>query len=260
MTILSEYILPRQVPVWTSTMLDVLALFGVEEKSARQALSRAAGEGWLQAERVGRRVRWSLSVPGRRLLTEGARRIYEFGRDQASWDGRWLMVLVSVPEPQRELRHRVRTRLTWAGFGSPVPGVWISPHPARQTEVQRIVTELEIDSPAMSFIASYGEIGEEDHVVRDSWDLSELEERYAHFIDEFSELRPKAGQAVLQAHTRLVHEWRRFPFLDPGLPLRLLPKNWSGAQAADLFRRRHGEWHSAAQRHWDESLQSEQAG
>jgi hypothetical protein len=79
-TVLGEYVLPRGRPVWTSALVETLALFGVEEKSARQALARTAkGAGWLASERVGRRTRWALTPPGRRLLTEGAQRIYDFG-------------------------------------------------------------------------------------------------------------------------------------------------------------------------------------
>ncbi|MDQ3787190.1 MAG: PaaX family transcriptional regulator, partial [Actinomycetota bacterium] len=60
-TLLGEYVLPSDAPVWTSTLVDVLALFDVEEKAARQALARTAAEGWLRSDRVGRRVRWSLT-------------------------------------------------------------------------------------------------------------------------------------------------------------------------------------------------------
>jgi phenylacetic acid degradation operon negative regulatory protein len=259
MTVLGEYALPRQVPVWTSTLVDVLGIFEIEEKSARQALSRAAGEGWLRSERIGRRVRWSLTAPGRRLLTEGAERIYAFGRDPIDWDGQWLMLLVSVPESQRELRHRVRTQLTWAGFGSPAPGVWVCPNTGRQAEADRIVADLKVGSPVMSFIASYGAIGDVGEMVSRAWDLRELEEHYEAFIDEFTGHSPSSGQDVLQAQTQLVHEWRRFPFLDPGLPLPLLPANWSGAQAAELFHRKHAEWRIGAQRHWDDLVRAEQA-
>ncbi|MDQ0988928.1 hypothetical protein [Streptomyces sp. V3I7] len=79
MTLLGEYVLPKGTPVWTSALVDALALFGVEEKSACQALARTAKEGRPASERKGRRVRWALTGPGRRLLTEGARRIYDFG-------------------------------------------------------------------------------------------------------------------------------------------------------------------------------------
>lgn len=259
MTVLGEFALPRGRPVWTSTLVDVLGMFGVEEKSARQALARTAAEGWLVSERVGRRVRWSLTPPGRRLLTEGAERIYHFGRDHGDWDGRWLMLLVSVPETKRDLRHSLRTRLTWAGFGSPTPGVWISADTTRQDEADSIVRALGLDREAMSFVASYGQIGDEDAMVSRAWDLTALEERYEDFIDEFTGLNPATGGEILHAQTRLVHEWRRFPFLDPQLPVRLLPANWSGVQAAELFHCKHLEWRATAQEHWDLLTDEEKA-
>lgn len=258
MTVLGEYVLSRDQPVWTSTLVDVLALFDIEEKSARQALARAAGEGWLVSERVGRRARWSLNPPGRRLLTEGAQRIYDFAGGAPEWDAQWLVLLVSVPESKRDLRHRLRTQLTWAGFGSPAAGVWVSPDTARQAEAHKIVSQLDVGSP-MSFVATYGEIGDEEAMVTRAWDLSQLEERYEDFIDEFTGLRPATGEATLLAQTRLVHEWRRFPFLDPQLPARLLPRDWSGVHAADLFHRKHAEWRTAAQQHWDHLVEAKQA-
>jgi len=69
---------------------------------------------------------------------------------------------------------------------------------------------------------------------------------------EFTGLNPAEGAPALQAQTRLVHEWRRFPFLDPQLPRELLPANWSGTKAAELFHRKHVDWRPAALRHWDQ--------
>jgi phenylacetic acid degradation operon negative regulatory protein len=252
MTLLGEYVLPRGTPVWTSVLVDTLSAFDVEEKSARQALARTAAEGWLESDRVGRRVRWHLTAPGRKLLTEGARRIYEFGSVEHPWDGRWLVLLVSVPESKRDLRHRLRTRLTWAGFGSPEAGVWICPDVRRQDEAADILDELALSRGAMSFVATYGQVGEINDMVARAWDLSEVETRYEEFIAEFAGLDTADGGEVLHAQTRLVHEWRRFPFLDPRLPSDLLPANWRGTQAAELFHRRHQEWRPAAQEHWDQ--------
>jgi phenylacetic acid degradation operon negative regulatory protein len=252
MTLLGEYVLPRDTAVWTGVLVDALARFGIEEKSARQALARTAAEGWMVSDRVGRRVRWSLTPPGRKLLTEGAQRIYDFGRADRQWDGRWLVLLVSVPESKRDLRHRLRTALTWAGFGSPDAGVWICPDTGRQAEAQEIIEGLGLGPAAMSFVAGYGTIGEVGSMVARAWDLSDVEARYDEFIAEFTGLDPADDAAVLHAQTLLVHEWRRFPFLDPRLPPALLPPNWRGAAAAELFHRRHAEWRPAAQRHWDE--------
>lgn len=259
MTILGEYVLPRDRPVWTSTLIETLTMFDVEDKSGRQALARTAAEGWLVSERFGRRVRWSLTSPGRRLLTEGAQRIYTFGKDAPDWDGTWVVLLISVSESKRDLRHQLRTRLTWAGFGSPASGVWISPNRDREAEAKRIVAELAPDVPAMSLFASYGQIGAAGDLVARAWDLTEVEERYEQFIDEFTGLRPTTGATALYQQTRLVHEWRRFPFLDPQLPRRLLPANWSGVKAAELFHRNHVRWRQAAQDHWDHLITGEHA-
>jgi phenylacetic acid degradation operon negative regulatory protein len=233
-------------------LVDVLAMLDVEEKSARQALARTAAEGWLSSDRVGRRVRWHLTAPGRRLLVEGAERIYSFGSNTDDWDGRWLVLLASVPESMRELRHTLRTRLSWAGFGTPTPGVWISPHADAESDANQILAELALPTNAMSFVATYGALGRQEEMVAAAWDLAEVAQRYAGFIDEFASPDVSDADAVLCAQTRLVQAWRRFPFLDPQLPRELLPADWIGTRAAILFNDRHIQWRDAARRRWAE--------
>ncbi len=251
-TLLGEYVLPSDAPVWTSTLVDVLALFDVEEKAARQALARTAAEGWLRSDRVGRRVRWSLTEPGRRLLAEGAARIYGFGSGSREWDGQWLVVLVSVPESMRDLRHKLRTRLSWAGFGSPTAGVWITPHASAEAHAKVILEELDLSAQAMSFLAGYGALGSETSMVTSAWHLADVSARYQSFIDEFGDLSPATPDEVLCAQTMLVHEWRRFPFLDPQLPAALLPPKWTGTTATELFNDLHVRWRPAARDRWSE--------
>lgn len=250
LTVLGEFVLPRAEPVWTTTLIGLMDRLGVEEKSARQALARTAADGWLSSERVGRSVRWSLTEPGRRLLTEGRDRIYSFGARAPEWDGVWLLLYVTVPEARRSLRHRLRTRLTWAGFGSPEPGMWISPFPAHEAEAAEVVAELGLAAQAMSFTARFAGIGAERDMVARAWDLTAIAEEYAEFIDAFSGPEPEGADEVLLAQARLVHRWRRFPFADPRLPAELLPPEWIGDRAAALFRDRHEAWHTPAQTHF----------
>jgi phenylacetic acid degradation operon negative regulatory protein len=265
LTVFGEYVLPSGAAVWTSTLLHVAAGLGVEEKAARQALNRLAADGWIAAEREGRRVRWALTAHGRTLLTEGAERIYSFGRERESWDGRWLVLLVSVPEAQRDLRHRLRNGLTWAGLGSPWPGVWVSPHSAREAEAKQVVEELGLDTEAFSFCGPFAGIGSERSMVEQAWHLGELAQAYEEFVRRFAGLRPRraaemvadekvademVADEVLFAQIRLVDEWRRFPRLDPQLPMELLPPHWIGLRAANLFEDLHRQWHDAAQKRW----------
>jgi phenylacetic acid degradation operon negative regulatory protein len=250
LTVLGEYVLPGGEPVWTATLVRVLALLGVAEKAARQALARTAAEGWITSRRHGRLAQWALTDAGRRLLTEGASRIYTFGQDGADWDGRWLVLLTGAPGAGREDRHRVRTQLAWAGFGALPGGVWVSPDPAREQEAGRILAELGLAGQAMSFIANYGVIGSPADVVALAWDLRAVEARYEQFIATFTPIEPADDAGALIAQTLLVHEWRRFPFLDPRLPRDLLPPGWLGANAAQLFAARHARWRDGAGRCW----------
>jgi len=250
LTVFGEYMLPSGAPVWTSALLHVSSGLGIEEKAARQALNRLAGDGWIAAEREGRRVRWALTAHGRTLLAEGAERIYSFGRDRDSWDGRWLVLLVSVPETQRDLRHRLRNGLTWAGLGSPAPGVWISPHLSREAEAKHVVEDLGLDAAAFSFSGPFAGVGSERAMVEQAWHLGDLAAAYEQFVRQFAGLRPQAPDDVLFAQIRLVDEWRRFPRLDPQLPMEMLPPHWIGLRAANVFDDLHRQWHAAAQARW----------
>lgn len=252
MTILGEFVLPFGQQVWTATLVRSLGLMGIEEGAARQALARTAAEGWLTSDRVGRRVRWSLTESGRGLLEEGAQRIYSFGSGESSWDGRWLVVLISIPESMRALRHKVRTQLSWAGFGSPLSGVWISPHTATAADAKAILDGLELSDKALSFVAEYGALGSQDEMVSAAWNLAELERHYEEFIEEFSGVEPRLADDIFVAQVRLVHEWRRFPFLDPQLPRLLLPPYWSGTAATALFESKHAAWREPARRRWSQ--------
>src|SRR5205085_6618157 len=104
LTILGEYLLPRDEPVWQETLVGALVSVGYSEHAARQALSRSVREGWLTTERHGRRARIALSGGAVELLRSGAERIYSFG-EPWSWDGRWLVLVLRVPEQRREVRH-----------------------------------------------------------------------------------------------------------------------------------------------------------
>jgi phenylacetic acid degradation operon negative regulatory protein len=250
LTLLGEYVLPGEGPVWTAALVEALDCLGVEEKSARQALARTAADGWLTSERVGRSVRWSLTAAGRRLLSEGAERIYAFGTPPVEWDRVWLIVYVSVPESKRRLRHRLRTKLTWAGFGSPGAGMWISPFSAREDEASAVIRELGLDTGAMSFTARFAGVGDEQEMVRRAWDLDAVAAEYTGFLGAFADVTPTSPQETMLAQARLVHEWRRFPLLDPRLPAELLPANWIGDRARELFTARHTAWAEDAQRRW----------
>jgi phenylacetic acid degradation operon negative regulatory protein len=246
-TLLGEFVLPEGGTVWTSAILAVFARLGVEEKTARQALMRTAASGWLDAEKVGRRTRWRLTASAQKMLSDGADRIYSFTGPAESWDGRWLLAYVRIPESDRRARHVVRSRLRWAGFGSLGAGLWISPHPDREDEVIGVLHEAGVAADAHVFVARRSGLADVQVMVAAAWDLGAVEEQYEGFIEEF---RATAPADALARQVELVHTWRRFPSIDPVLPRELLPARWSGLKAARLFADRHQRWSGDAKREW----------
>jgi phenylacetic acid degradation operon negative regulatory protein len=246
-TLLGELVLPASGTAWTSAILAVLARLGIEEKATRQALMRTAAAGWLDPEKIGRRTRWRLTDSARRLLTDGADRIYSFAGPAPDWDGRWLVVVTRIPEGDRRARHVVRTGLSWAGFGTLGAGLWISPHPDREAEARGVLGDAGVADDAHVFVAMRTGLGEVRDMVAQAWDLTAVEGQYEQFISEFGDREPPD---VLVRQLELVHAWRRFPSIDPALPRELLPGRWSGLAAARLFADRHEHWAGTARQEW----------
>jgi phenylacetic acid degradation operon negative regulatory protein len=245
LTILGEFVMPMKRAVWQETLIGALEALDYKTHAARQALARSVAGGWLRTERQGRRSRVSLTEGSAEMLRTGAQRIYSFG-EPWEWDGRWLLVVLRVPEDRRDVRHQVRTRLAWAGFGSLGGGLWISPHVERERELSD-ASNVDPAAELLSFEASLGSVGDPAKVLAEAWDLDAVAAAYRDFIERFGRQRPRTPEAVFRAQTELVHEWRKFPFLDPDLPERMLPARWPRQQALKVFRERHESWHRSAQ-------------
>ena len=250
LTILGEYLLPRSQPVWQETLVTALVSVGYTQHAARKALARSVRDGWLTTEREGRRARLSLSERTAGLLHTGAQRIYSFG-DPWQWEGRWLVLVLRVPEERREVRHQLRTRLAWAGLGSLGGGVWLTPHVEREAELAAAIQD-EPAADATSFVASLGSLGGPAAVAAAAWDLDEVREHYEAFTEDFERVCPATPEACFRTQALLVHAWRKFPFLDPDLPSSLLPEGWPRRRAHALFVDRHARWQPAARGYFEE--------
>ncbi|MGZ4295289.1 MAG: PaaX family transcriptional regulator, partial [Solirubrobacteraceae bacterium] len=244
LTVLGEYVLARPQGVWQETLVAALVSLGYSPQAARQALARSARDGWLSAERRGRRARMTLGDRTAELLRSGAERIYSFGRPR-QWDGRWLVVVLRVPEERRAVRHQLRSRLAWTGLGSLGGGVWLTPHVEREDELAAAIRD-EPAAEARSFVAELGRMGDPQALIADAWDLAAVRAQYEAFIDDFARVRALSAEACFRQQTLLVHAWRRFPFLDPDLPAALLPGGWPRERAHDLFVSRHERWRAKA--------------
>jgi phenylacetic acid degradation operon negative regulatory protein len=246
-TILGEFARRTGQPTPSSALIDVLGRFGVGEKTSRQALLRASKDGWFTPVRAGRQTLWQLSPPFEQFLNGGEEKIYGFNAVQPDWDRRWLLVLARVAEDNRAGRHLLETRLGWAGFGNPSPGVWISTYTDRAKDAELVLKEAGVRKGAQVFLAEHLAGGELPALVAQAWDLNGLQRDYEAFLAEFSDHPP---DDPLMRLALLVHAWRRFRLIDPTLPRELLPTGWSGIRAARLFHRLHGRYRPDAMAEW----------
>jgi phenylacetic acid degradation operon negative regulatory protein len=225
---------------WLSvaTLIRLLADLGIDEPAVRSAISRLKRRGILQSRRYGGSAGYQLSAEALAILREGDARI--FRRRRATPADGWVLAVFSVPESERHRRHVLRSELTRLGFGMVAPGVWIVPaHP--QDTTAETLRRLELDAYADLFRADHLAFGDPADKIRRWWDLDELERQYESFIRAHEPaLRdfgagPPGEQEAFAAYVRVLTDWRRLPYLDPGLPAELLPDGWVGIRAADLF-------------------------
>jgi phenylacetic acid degradation operon negative regulatory protein len=230
----------RRGEVWQETLVLSLEHLGYTNHAARQAVARATRRGILAAKRHGRRARMSLTDVGQELLGEGGRRLLAFG-EPWKWDGCWLLLNLRVPESRRDVRQRLRNRLSWAGFGSLGNGLWLSPHLDREEELATVLSS-EPSAQAWTFRARNGDFGDTYQLVRQAWDIDAIIANYDLFIAEFGRVHPRTAEGCFIAYISLWSRWRVFPFIDPDLPAELFPKGWLRERAYAVFQERCLRW------------------
>lgn len=250
-----DYIQHVADEVSSSTLATLMAPFGVTESAMRQAVSRTVRQGWLQSRRVGGRSNYSLTANGRKRITVASQRVYN--PEERNWDGSWRVLSYSVPEDLRERRDDLRRELVWTGFGPLAPGLWISPNPLEDAALD-LIHRYDLVPYVHLFRATHVGPQTAQELVATCWDLPGIAGHYQRFIEEWlPRLQAQADQMELDdvgcyvERLSLVHEYRKFLFVDPGLPADLLPPEWLGDDAGRLFRMYYDLLAPGAQRYLD---------
>jgi len=141
----------------------------------------------------------------------------------------------------------------WHGMGNLASGLWIGP--ARILEdVTATVEQSGLAEFTDVFRATYEAPGDVSDLVHHSWDLDRLAEAYESFLAVHAPVglrlrrqrRVLDGAEAFSVYTRALHDWRKFPYLDPGLPAELLPPEWPGRAAASMFHELRAELENLA--------------
>ncbi|MFJ9694434.1 PaaX family transcriptional regulator C-terminal domain-containing protein [Kitasatospora sp. NPDC101183] len=240
-TVYGEFV--RRLGGWIS-IADLIALMAeldVDGPAVRSAMSRLKKAGTLLQERR-EATGYRLAPAMEPVFEEGDRRIFRSLEPADPADG-WVVAVFSVPESARAQRHQLRSRLSWLGFGNAAPGVWLAP--ARLLpDARRLLERLGLSPYVHLFLsAEYAGFADLRTAVASWWDLPAIEAQYAAFADAWRPVAralPGRSEAeAFRAYVPMLTQWRRLPYLDPGLPEPLLPEGWNAGAARAVFTELH---------------------
>ena len=221
-------------PLPSMTLLDLLADLGVAEAAARATLKRMTQRGLLTRGQVGRTAEYALTPLAEEVLRQARERVSS-PRPFEHPEGEWTLLSYSVPENRRDLRHRVRSRLTWAGFGGLRDGLWIAPG---TVDVQAVLGRsdlADVAGLADAFAARPLPGTDVDRLVHRAWDVPAVRAAHDWFIETWS--RPPRVSGSMAQLTLLGTDWIALLRTDPGLPASHLGPDWPAATSTAVYRR-----------------------
>lgn len=221
-------------PIPTSVFLRLLGALGVAEAATRATLSRMTAKGLLERVQAGRVARYRLTPAADSVIRSGELRVSAAAPFDHP-DGQWTLLSYSMPESRRDLRHRVRATLTWAGFGGLRDGLWIAPG---TVDVGAILAEAglsEVAELAEWFAATPLPGVRPQDFIRQAWPVDQIRARHEQFIEAWWS-GPRSEDQLAEI-TLLGADWVQLLRADPGLPARFLSADWPAAQSAAIYRR-----------------------
>jgi len=237
-TLLAEQVVRRDAALWSGSFIEVFARLGITEHATRATLARMARRKLLRRHRGGRRVYFSATPRCREVLEDGRRRIWDVGAVNTDATTGWTILTFSLPESWQRERHDLRTRLSWAGFGSLHPGVWIGPSPP--DVVVPLLHEIGLDRHVHVFPLRMTGVSGLAAVAREAFDLDGLAASYERFLRDWHDYPDDApADDPLTLTLRLSTEWLQVVGDDPQVPIQLLPAGWPAVAAQQRFRALH---------------------
>jgi phenylacetic acid degradation operon negative regulatory protein len=229
-TVFGDAIVPRGGSIALGTLLEFFAAIDVDSTVVRTAMSRLTADGWFEREKVGRNSFYRLVQRERLTFDIATKHIY--GPPASDWTGRFELLLIGNGGDRDVAREALKN----AGFGSPLPGVWVAPSgvpiPEEASGAIRLEVSAEDDSGR--------------RLLSESWPLERTADAYRKFMKSFEPLRSWVERGRLSeaeaftARILLIHQYRRVVLRDPLLPNALLPLQWPGRAAralcADIYR------------------------
>lgn len=241
-TIFGDSLLHRGGNISLASLIQLMALFGFNERAVRTSVFRLVKNDWLCSEKKGRTSYYRITDISREKYLEAEKRIYN---DQMKeWNHFWDLVLISHVEGENKAT--LKKELEWLGFSNISGSVMAYPG-CDQVKLQKLLIDLNMTDQVVVFKAQASHIFNNStetmsQMLEHNWPINELREKYLKFLEIFRDLTALIVQEnesftpvqAFQIRTLLIHYYRRILLKDPALPLELLSADWPALNAKTL--------------------------
>ncbi|MFZ5366262.1 MAG: PaaX family transcriptional regulator C-terminal domain-containing protein [Patescibacteria group bacterium] len=169
-------------------------------------------------------------------------RITELGRERLNkilpqyqverpWDGKIYLITYDIPERRKKDRDLLREYLKRTSCGMLQASVWLTPYDPKKS-LADFVAEYKLSGlVVVSDIGRDGNVGQMpiEELVRGIYRLEKLNERYWKFLEDVKRRKLAPWEISLRFFAVLKD--------DPQLPFALLPKDWLGDRAYQVYQK-----------------------
>lgn len=197
----------------------------VNYQTVKRAIQFARHKGWLKKAK-NKRVWPEITETGKKRLSSLIPR-YD---NKRVWDDRFYLVTYDIPEVRKRDRELLREYLKKIGAGVIQESVWLTPYNPNDI-LKEFIDERNLRGTVIiSNLGKDGSIGEEDikDLLVKIYKLEKINEEYNEFLEKYAnkQINP----------LKICFSYWRILKKDPQLPFELLPSNWSGDKAYQLFK------------------------
>lgn len=149
-----------------------------------------------------------------------------------AWDGILYLVTYDVPVSHNKERNNLRNFLKRIGCGMLQESLWVTPYNPKSL-IREFVDESHLGGTILvSQLGRDGSVGEMElpELLEGVYKLSDLNRRYQEFIENHSDGKVSSKWGLIFDFLSILED-------DPQLPFKLLPENWLGDQAYNLFKK-----------------------
>ncbi|MBN1523545.1 MAG: BlaI/MecI/CopY family transcriptional regulator [Spirochaetales bacterium] len=216
-------------------LIRLAAPLGIAENTVRTTLHRMQKKGTIASRREGRQAVYHFTNKAVKISGNVLKGFHT--PDWSGWDNLWRGIIYSVPETNKPLRHRIRTKLALYRYRPLYPGFWIRPYKENDDDpndwtddTKTACSDIVVFTPETPFAKKR---------IQELWQVEQVNRGMAGVCRQIQK-EAAAAKSISpeEAFKRKIITGEKAVaslFSDPLLPDEYLPNDWNAVQLRILF-------------------------